>query len=182
MLGNSKMNANIKNQIFNYIKAILNFEIFFQNNNKKHTYKGYIIDLKDYQNFKNNICYDILKDFIDNNENNSFDIKVKDLIKHNKIINNPNIKQIIFKNHSDLIKSIKNKEEFIIINKDLFKALNCDEKENEPCIKYCFDNLILTFNLDNQRINFINTNNNILNEKTYISEELTKLVESIIDF
>ena len=184
MIKNSVIGMKINNQLFNYINAIFSFENNLRNDNGKSFHKkdeGYLIDLKEYQNLKNNIYYDILKEYIDN-KNDLFDKKVKQLLKsNNSKIDVPSINHRIFKNSSDLVHSIKNKNEFILISKDLWKILSNNKMNNKSYINYYLENFILSLNIDNKKINFIN-NNYILNENSYISNELNNLIDAIIEY
>ena len=120
-----KYNSSISN-FENYIKEIYNKP----NNEGK---KGYIINNKDFEEFKANISKD---------KYNLFGIKKEDFQKYfdlNKFNKIKKLKQIEFKTSQYLINMILNDNKYIIINEELWKII-CDNKnENDSPIIYNID-------------------------------------------
>ena len=134
-------------------------------NSKKH--KGYIVDLKSLEEFK-------------------------DKIKSNDTKNIIRIVQVPFKTSTYLLNMLDNDHKYIIINKDLWKTVCQKGKENETPIIYeiTFMNLILY--LDDIKLKFSNLNNNIIEKNNYFSidnlnkssdfNEIKKIFKSIKEY
>ena len=150
-----KYNSSISN-FENYIKEIYNKP----NNEGK---KGYIINNKDFEEFKANISKD---------KYNLFGIKKEDFQKYfdlNKFNKIKKLKQIEFKTSQYLINMILNDNKYIIINEELWKII-CDKKyENDSPIIYYIDTDSLYFNFENEKILYfdITNKNNLISQYTY---------------
>ena len=161
-----------RDDLKNYSKAISDFEkhikeIYSTNNEKGTEYKGYLINLKDYE-------------------------KIREISNEKNINDCPitfTINQIEFKSSEYLIYMIFNGNKYIFINKD-FWGIICDkDKKDESPIIYRVNNNDITLNLDNIELSF-NHNNNIIDknalntDSNYKSnyEKITKIYDSIINY
>ena len=143
---NIQLHENILNT---YRAAIYNFEaylykIYYNNNIPNNIHRGYLVNLKDFDEIKNLIDYNHYK---------------MDIHKNNYIYSNINeritkIKQIKFKNTKYLANMLFNDNKYILINNDLWKILCEKGKENEPPIMYEIHNTHITFNLDGLELEF----------------------------
>ena len=121
----------------------------------KEKYKGYIINFKEYENIKEKIGY--AKDVQNMNQYNSGNISLL------------NIKQIEYKTYYYLLNMIFNKNEYIIINEDVWKILSKKEEKDQDPIEFMIDNNIISVYLDdNKYLNFIHPKN----EKIILKESL----------
>ena len=127
----------------NYLKNIYFNQ--FKNPNYHDYEKGYIIDLKNYEKIK------------DINQTPPSPNGMKNISK---------IDQIPFKTSSFLINMIYNGNEYIIINKRLWKNICVEGKENESPINYYIQNNYLVLKLDKDLIFSIN-NRNIIRKEDY---------------
>ena len=114
-----------------YRKAIFDFEknieqIYERNNIT--IYKGYLINLNDYENLKEQIDYNYFKDNISN-----YILDKKILSESEKLFE---IKQICFKTYSYLLNMIYNDNKYIIINKELWNIICEKGKEKDSSIEY----------------------------------------------
>ena len=139
-----------KNEILNqklkekYIKNIYNFEVLYSNkktSQNKGPFKGYLINLNDYNDIKEKIGYEKYN----NNIEKIFDYKIIDSEKYFKV------KQIEFKTNDYLLNMIFNENKYIIINEDLWKVLCEKGRENEEPINYEFGINKLIIKLDNKK-------------------------------
>ena len=127
------------NCIYSYEKFIE--EIYNKNNNSplQDKYKGYIIYLSDYEELKKNLNYNSVKQFysLKNIEKQKL-LQHYDVNKFNKI---KTIKQIEFYSQRYLINKIKNGNEYIIINEELWNLIGCKNNENKnPSIEFSLEN------------------------------------------
>ena len=170
-------NKVIDNKSIQLIFAIYKYEKFidfiYTNIKKDMTYKGYIIKLEDYQNLKKKVNYN---DFYNDKEKNLNYNKINELMNPKETQIDDKIETIIFKSPQDLINLIKKKNEYLIINEDLFNII-CNQKKNIQYYSYIIDknNLVLVFD-NGEAVQFYHSNN-ILDEISYLICKDNKLVE-----
>ena len=132
----------------NYRNAISDFEeyledIYSDNNCIGIEYRGYLINLKDYER---------MKEIIDDNNFNINDSK-----------NKFKINQIEFKKPQYLINMILNGNKYIFINTTLWELICDNDKKNETPIIYKVNSNDISFSLDNIELSFSH-NKNIIDE------------------
>ena len=156
-------NQSVHNQeyIFNYYRyAIDNFEKFTSNfltpnsNNNFSSY-GYLINLKDYEEYKIIIGYHNNMNFQNNYINN-----YEDIIP---------LKQIKFRTSDYLANMLLNGNEYIIITPELWKVVCNKEKQNENPFIYEIRNRQIIFTLDGKMTFIFNFNDS----KKFIIEKST---------
>ena len=160
----------------NYKNAFSDFEkylegIYSDKNSFGKEYKGYLINLKDYERIKENI------------NNYKFNI--------NDSENNSKINQIEFKKPQYLINMILNGNKYIFINNDLWKIINDNDKKYDSPIRFIINSYYITFYLDNIELSFKH-NKNIIDKNSldyssssnYSSnyEKITKICDSVIKY
>ena len=148
------MNINLKqtdsNNLLNiFKKSIIDFEKSIKNlyDNSSKNNEGYIIDFKNYEEFKNKIFKG-------------------DFSNLSEIINK--INQIPFKTASYLMNMIYNNNKYIIINKELWKNICLLKTKEEQPITYEIESNDLFLNLDIKLKFYIPNNNNIIVKSSYI--------------
>ena len=119
----------------------------------KEKYKGYIVNLKEYENIKDNIEYKKVKPLLSSQGKPDFN-KIVQNFNPNKFNSINKLKQIEFKTARYLFYKITNQESYIIINEDLWNLLGClGQNNNDSSINY-------TIEKENQiEINFENGDN-----------------------
>ena len=131
-----------------------------KNPSSKDKLKGYIIYLKDYENLKLNLNYKNVRQFFyaKNNEKQKI-FQNYDVNKFSKI---KDIKQIEYYTPRYLINKIKNGDEYIIINEELWSLICSKNKDNKnPSIEYSIENNNqISINFENGENLLIWTNNN----------------------
>ena len=122
-------------EIIKYNLAFYEFYNFIDNKEKNKTnkteenlkYKGYLINLNEFEKFKKNIKYDIIKSYIQKTEDkNKIIIKKEDVklyFKNNIFKKIEKIKKIKIKSYDFLIKIIMNKKKYILINDKLWRII-----------------------------------------------------------
>ena len=153
------------NCIYSYEKFIE--EIYNKNNNSplQDKYKGYIIYLSDYEELKKNLNYNSIKQCY-----SSKNIEKQKLLQHydvNKFSKIKTIKQIEFYSQRYLINKIKNGNEYIIINEELWNLIGCKNNENKnPSIEFSLENNNqISINFENgENLLIWTNNNNIINK------------------
>ena len=150
---NEQLNEEKRNQYFNIMNT---FKMYEDSNYKtKEKYKGYLIRLKEYENIKEKIGYG--KDVQNMNQNNFNYISLL------------NAKQIEYKTYSYLLNMISIKNEYIIINEELWKILSKKEEKDQDPIEFMINNNIITVYLDdNKYLNFKHPKN----DKIILKESL----------
>ena len=162
---------NHKKELFiKYNYFIHSFEKFIteiyqskQVDSSKNKYKGYIIYLKEYEEFKENINYNKVKSFYSSQTIEQQKILEQfDIIKFNKI---KNFKPIEFNTPRYLFYKISNKQNFIIINEELCKIIENIDNEKPSFIEYIIENNnYLSIKFENGENIKIYCDNNIINE------------------
>jgi len=178
------------NQVYNYVKAIFNYEKEVEKISTNYTWNethfGYIIKLKDYKQLKNKVKYDDLKKYI--NDENLCKQEINKLIESNKINDHllrefDRLRDI---DRMDFIDSLKTNKEYKLINKDLWDIIHGQEKSS---LMYLVDYPEMTIYLSKKNkkdiIPFSCINNNILNQDSLISfggDKIMNIAKSIIEF
>jgi hypothetical protein len=157
------------NQVYNYVKAIFNYEKEVEKISTNYpwseTFFGYIIKLKDYEQLKNKVKYDDLKKFI--NDENLCKQEIFKLIKSNEI-NDYILREFDRLRNIDrkeFLDSIKRNKEYKLINKGLWDVIYGQEKSP---LMYLVDYPEITIYLNKKKEKeiiapFSCINNNILN-------------------
>ena len=183
-------NEEIINKVYEYCKAISKYErkveLISKNYKWVETYEGYIIDLKEYNELKDSIHYDNLKEYITDDE--LCKDKIKEFLESEKIINIKEISMIKeIKNKKKLKKLIEDKNEFKLINKELCDIIYKKKEEIKPII-YIIDYpsllLLLSKGEIRELISF-SIYDNILNRNTFISYgeiKILNLAKSLYEF
>ena len=175
------------NKVYEYCKAISRFErkveLISKNYNWVETHSGYIINLKEYNELKDSIHYDFLKEYITDEE--SCKGKIKEFIDSGKIEEIKEISMIKeIKDKKELKNLLENDNEFKLISKDLYDIIfkkNIKIESKTFIIDY--PSLLLLLN-QNEIISF-SINDNILNKDSFISFgeiKLMNLAKSLLEF
>ena len=135
-----------------YTTIISNFEEYLNNLKNNSTHKGYLIDLKQLNDIKEKIDYkNNVKTISKVNKNNN-------LKNSEKILT---IKDIEFKTSQYLINMIYNDHKYILIDRELWKALCEVGRENDENIVYEINNNNIIFNLkDKKKLKFAQSSEN----------------------
>ena len=178
------------NQVYNYVKAIFNYEKEVEKISTNYTWNethfGYIIKLKDYEQLKNKVKCDDLKKYI--NDENLCKQEINKLIESNEINDHllTGFDRLRDIDREDFIDSLKNKEVYKLINKDLWDVIYRQEKSS---LMYLVDYPEMTIYLSKKNekdiIPFSCINNNILNQDSLISfggDKIMNIAKSIIEF
>ena len=181
------------NKVYNYVKAIFNYERKVEKNSTNYVWDvtdlGYIIKLKDYEKFKSKIKYDELQKYI--NDENLYKKEINNLIESNEIndilIDFKSLKNINKEEFKDKI--INQKLQYKLIYKDIWDVIYKPEKSS---LMYSIDYPETTIYLENGKgkdekssISFSCINNNILNQDSLVSiggDKLMNIAKSIIEF
>ena len=158
-----------------YIKTLLDLENLFNKYNQKSESKksvkdsGYLIYKKYYDDFKNKLYYSIFKSII--NDENKFNSQLNAFYGNNNEIKFIPCEQKIFSNSKDLSVSLSLKNEYVIIDKLLWKMIN-NGKYNENIGKINFEikdnKIILHFGNDDDV--YFKYNLNIISNKNLLSK------------
>ena len=152
--------ARLKELFIKYNWYIYTFEKFidkiYKENKEslsKEKYKGYIVNLKEYENIKDNIEYKKVKPLLSSQGKPDFN-KIVQNFNSNKFNSINKLKQIEFTTARYLFYKITNQESYIIINEELWNLLGClGQNNNDSPINY-------TIEKENQiEINFENGDN-----------------------
>ena len=174
-------------QIYDYLQAIFQFEEFvkkiYNNYDWNLNYDGYIIKLKDYQNFKDNIFYDIIVKY--NSSSKSCKNKIKEFIDSGKINEIKKIDKVIIRTEKELIDLIKQKNEYKLISMELGNIICKNLDNNKRFYIYLIETFNIIIYLDIDEAISLNCNNNIINENSYTINNNSKLLhiaKSIIEY
>ena len=138
-MGNGSILKKYRNSFSDFEKYLE--KIYSHKNLEGNEYKGYLINLKDYE-------------------------KIKENIDNNRIENKFKINQIEFKTSHYLINMILNGNKYIFINSKLWKLLCDKDKIDDPPINYQVNSYDVTFYLYNKYLSFRH-NQNIIEESKY---------------
>ena len=149
-----------------YIKAFIEFEKYINNlttigDNNFDPHKGYLINLEKIEEIKTKINYTTNK----NNYNNL--IQSPSDNQNRKLYT---IGEIEFKNSNYLLNMLLNKNKYIIINRNLWKFLCKEGKENNEPIIYYINYSQIKFRLkDGKELTFTNWKNNQISKDSFYS-------------
>ena len=166
--------------IFTYLKAyeknVQDLQINRIYNAKK---EGYLINLKDYEFIKRIICYD---DLLKISEKYQLVQKFNDLENLDILSKLKEIKPIIVNNTEELIKLIKEKNEYILIDKNILDIIQIHQHK---IYKFNDKYFILELTIGEKSVKFYN-NKYILNEDSYNicnkNKTLTKISKAMIEY
>ena len=145
-------NNNIKNCINEYKNlcySILQYEkylndIYHYLNNNNITHRGYLIDLKEFEKLKKELNYQLynknIYEYVDD-----ISLKLGILRSENKTYNLNRIEKIEIFSSDEFLKMLDNKNEYIIINTDLWRVLCKKGKEKDNYIEYYLNKSELFF-------------------------------------
>ena len=151
--------------LIKYVKGFYQFEQYFNNinyylGNEFKVLYGYLININDFERIKMSINYDKIKDKYINYNSEEFDTK--------KIYT---LDEIEFRDSNYLLNMIFNKNVYIFINRELWKLLCVEGKENLVPITYEINYSKIKFKLNDQRelifSKFKNSNNYIMIDYFY---------------
>ena len=153
-----------------YVKAFIEFEKYIKDLNSTHDDKfekhhGYLINLKKIEEIKHKINYEQNKSkYIDFNFSPSDGVQKKDYT----------IEEIEFRDSNYLLNMLFNGNQYILINKDLWKLLCKEGKENTPPIIYEINYSKIKFKLSEDQTmlifsNYLN-NNNLIEKKFFYQQ------------
>ena len=175
------------NKVYEYCKAISKYErkveLISKNYKWVETYAGYIINLKEYNELKDSIHYDNLKEYI--TDEDLCKEKIKELFESEKIDDIKKISMIIeIKKKNKLKKLLESKNEFKLISKELCDTIYKKKEEIEPKIYIIDYPSLLLFLSQNELVSF-SINDNILNRNSFISYgeiKILNLAKSLFEF
>ena len=186
-----------------YNRAFWEFEKFIEKinknniNQKSKKYEGYLVYLDDFNTIKENIKYDIVKNFFE--EENSDEKKFRklyDSLKSEQMSNETNLRKMEQKKFNSFFYfcyKIMCNTDFIIITDNLWKVIGNKENGKKNSIKYSIEkssNTLILYYDDNE-LSFRYENNyikkDLLNNKEKInkiptSQEIEKYIKSIIEY
>ena len=155
--------------VYKYFTEILNFEnkieILYTNYNWVESNNAFIIQLKDYQAFKDSIFYDILKQ--NNNNENSCTNKINEFIKDHKISNIEKIDKIFIKSKRELKDLLRENNEYKLISIELGNIICNETPNNKRFYIYVIDYPDLMLYIDFDETISLSCNNNIINKESY---------------
>ena len=167
--------SNIINDCKNYCNLIFQFEnylnqIYYNLQNQYSGHRGYLIDLKEFEEFKNDINYQIYKTNINEYDEMTSVNYIEKFISLEKTLEFKRFEQVKINSYHELEELLKNNQ-YIFINFDLW-VYSCKKgKESEPFISYYINNNELFFELKKNEYVYFHHNNNIINSNTYISNK-----------
>ena len=175
------------NKIYDYIVEIFNYENnlekIYNNYEWNETYNAYIIKLKDYEDLKDNIHFDILKKYI--SDEKKCKEKIKEFLESYKINDTKKIDRINIKTCKELIDLINKRNEYKIINMNIGKLICENKNVNKNFYVYLIDYPDIILYIATNEIITLGCNNNIINKNTYCSFNNYKIIniaKSIIEY
>ena len=162
---NNKKELFIKYNYFIHSFEKFDTEIYHsqQADSSRNKYKGYIIYLKEYEEFKENINYNKVKSFYSSQTIEKQ--KILEQFDINKFKKIKNFKTIEFNTPRYLFYKISSNEKFIIINEELCKFIENIDKEKPSFIEYIIENKnLVTIKFQNGENIKLWINRNIINE------------------
>ena len=159
---------NFLNQIYSNIKDNTNIKL-----------EGYLIDLKEFEKFKIDIDYQLYKENIYDYKDD-ISVKITLLFSENKpLIELKRFKQLKIKSNQELLNIFSNKNEYILINSEIWNYICKKGKESESFITYYINNSNLYFSLEDGSFAYFQHNKNILNIDSFIKRQEDKIIESM---
>ena len=162
---NNKTPLNSFDEFIEYNSAIAKYDNYikkkFSTSYNFCVFKGYLINLEDFEEFKKNIGHYLYVLYGPQNK----DLYLKSLKSKRAI---KKLKTIEFNSSRYLINMLKNENKYIIINDELWKVVGEKENENNYQIEYKIDKeyIIIEFN-NKEKLYFKHKNNNIIDEEAY---------------
>ena len=143
---------------------------------------GYLINLKDYEFIKRIICFD---DLMKISEKYQFDQKLNELESLNILSKIKEINPVIINTTEELIKLIKEKNEYILIDKIILDNILPIQNHQKKICRINVKYFILELSIGEKSIKFYN-NKYILNEDSYNicnkNKTLTKISKAMIEY
>ena len=137
-------------------------EISEQYNKKENkNQKCYLIELNDYENFKQKINYLIFKDKI-NEYRDQMVTKIIIQESENKSVKFEKLQNTILKSIKELNNLLKDKHEFILINAEISQEIIQNKEEGQYFLFYSFNSSELILKINNDSLNF-HLKGNIIN-------------------
>ena len=162
---NNKPNLNELDEYIKYIDALSNFDKYLEEGYLKplpfNTYKGYLVNNKDYEELKKNINYSNIYGAREKKD-------YKNIFNSNKTMKLIKIKQIEFKTIRYLLNMLSNDNKFILITEELWDIIgNNAEKYHYP-MEYKIDKDTLIIDLkEGKKLSFSNRKNNTIDKYNY---------------
>ena len=179
-------NNNLNNFINEYKKfcsSILEYEKYLKDiyahlNNSNIPHRGYLIDLKEFEKLKEELNYQLynknIYDYAD-----EIRLKLGLLFSKNKTYNLKKIEKIEIFSSDIFLNMLDNKNEYIIINTNLWRVLCKEGKENDNPFIYYLNQSELFFILEDNSVIHFHHNKNILNKQSYKYHENTNKINLI---
>ena len=170
---------NIINDYKTYCSSLMKFEqylykIYLNLNQNYEKHKGYLIDLKELEKYKNDLLYQVYKTN-QNDYDNQIICKIVEQISVDKSFELHKFGLVKIDSAQELVdKLLNNDDEYILINNALWKYICKNGNENEPYIEYNINNSELYFILNNNLSLHFRHNKNILNKACYMPNSISK--------
>ena len=155
-----------ENQIYEYCKAIYNYEKLLENFVKDKEYHVYLIDKNIFDNVKKKLDYERLKPLIAKNE--SYTEFKKKIDKKEK---RKNIAPKKYNNSNELINELLSDKKFYIVTQDLLNKISIEDKYKGKNIILVMkkEKIKLILN-DNDILYFNNNKNGIIEKSSWIQD------------
>ena len=192
---------NMKELFIKCNHLIFSFEQFIESvyknkeeDSNKSIHKGYIVSLKEYEELKENTNYNKVKSFYSLNNIDKEKILQQFDINKFKKIKNFKFHQIEFNTPRYLIYKLDNKENFIIINEQIWNFFGAKVENKKYSIGFKVEeNCQISINFENGNNIFVKSENNIINEYSiklsnkveeykYYIEEYKNIIKDINTF
>ena len=150
-----------KTKFKSYIKALFDFDNLMNDYYKKVKEKkpelikdnGYLINKKQFDKLKEELSYSKFKKHI--NEESKFNEMLNEKYGNASHITYIPIEQKIFNSSKNLLSNLCQEQEYVIVNKEIWKKFNNGRyKENEGIISYEINENIIVINLDGEKTYF----------------------------
>ena len=181
------LNNDKTHEIYNYFKEIFEFENqlekIYSNYEWSETHYVFIVKLQDYKAFKDNLFYDILKKYNQNEE--TCKNKINEFLESGKINNIKKIDKVFIKTSEELIELINKNNEYILISLKLGSII-CKETISKRFYIYLHDcpEIILTIDINDSLI--FACNKSIINKDSYKdfneNNKLINIAKAIIEY
>ena len=158
-------------KIIDFYDKLDNYYKKVKENNQPKKEAGYLMSKKIFDDFKEKLCYSELK----NHSSNLLSYKrQKEIFKDKEELEYEGGEQRIFNNYKELEEDLNKGNEYVIVNKTIWKSINNGNKsEFEGVMKYEINskNLILFLNDNNKDNAFFKHDSNIINKKNLLITE-----------
>ena len=153
--------------IFNHYQKYL--DMIYENlNNNYIRHRGYLINLKEFEQLKNDVEYNFYEDNNANEYEEHIKPKIDKLLEENKSIEFERFEQVKIESSKELLDLFNDNNEYIFINVDTWNNLCKKEEQNEPYYIYYINNSELIFSVNDDKYLKFKHNNNIINKNSYI--------------